>query len=293
MSYWHTSHNGTSHGISDFALYNQRLRSHEAHCHGGNTGSIWGYGCNTGYTMCGGTGFWGSLKMGLGYGLANGLTNLIFAGAGRLFGGLFGGGLGMGGLFGGLGMGGGMFGLGNTGFWGLNGSNWLGGADRGNTAGGAGGARTVEKENADQAKLNEIDNKSNTILLTKMKDLPTDIGGLTALQTEIDALLKELDEYKKEDDINTTADDKQIEQIEARLNDCKKTVDAKIAELPPVEDGGDVEEEAPVEGEELVEGETPVEGEAPAEEEILSEGETPAVEGEVVTEPEVAADVAE
>ena len=110
MSYFDTSHNG----ISDFRLYNQRVKSHEIHCHGSNN-SIWGYRPSYSMNCCTGGGFWGSLKAGLGYGIANSLTSLLFAGASRLFGGLFGG-FG-GGLFSGLGggfLGNGLFsGLGN------------------------------------------------------------------------------------------------------------------------------------------------------------------------------------
>ena len=85
MSYWNTSHNG----ISDFKLYNHRLKSHQAHCHGNYGGSIWGccgnLGAFSGFGMCTGGGFWGSLKAGLGFGIANGLTNMLFMGVGNLF----------------------------------------------------------------------------------------------------------------------------------------------------------------------------------------------------------------
>lgn len=243
MAYWYNTHNG----MSDFKLYNQRLKSHEAHCHGNYGGSIWncmgGIGIG-GFGMCTGGGFWNSLKTGLGFGLASGLTNLLFAGAGRLFGGLFSGG---------LGLGSGMFGLG-----GLGGGNWLGGGVNGQSRGWLSGLfggrkadgapqddepKTVEKENADQAKINEIDTKANEIILTKMKNLPNDSNGLNALQKEINDLLNELNDYEKEDDINTEDDNKQIANIKDRLEACNTRVAGAIQALPPANDGDAAVEE--------------------------------------------------
>lgn len=229
--YWFTTH----HGESDFTKYNHRLQSHKVHCHGNNGGSIWGC-CTGGYSsigMCSGGSFWSSLKSGLGYGLAMGAINLLFNGIGRLFGGFMGGSYGAG------------FGMG-----GLGGGNWLGGLgngtwNSGNNTWGIGrqgdkktnpGSKTVEKENADQAKLNEIDTKANNILLNKMKNLPTTREGLTALQSEITGLLNDLDKYSKADGINTKADDDQIAKIKERLNACKTEVDTAITALPSVEE---------------------------------------------------------
>lgn len=221
MGYWYNTHNG----MSDFRLYNQRLKCHEAHCHGNYAGSIWGCGIGmSGVGMCTGGGFWNGFKSVLGMGLGMGLVNLAVSFLGNIFGGggLFGGGLfGGNGIFGG---GGGLFGLGgNSGFWGLNGRRRAGEADDAST-----NPRKVDNKpgdvdtaddskEKDYAKLNDYHKQANELTTALAKLDKSNQQDVDAHNKKVADLLDELDKYVKEENLLNTENETQISNIKAQL----------------------------------------------------------------------------
>ena len=210
---------------SGFVHYNM---FHNHHCHGGgnNYGSIFNIKHNCG----GGTNFWGGLGAGLGFGLS-GMFSGLFGGIGNMF-----GGFGLGNMFGGLGnMFGGFGGFGMGGFGSPFGGGWGSGWGDGLSElfGGKNKTDKSDKSDKETKTVTDIDNGKINDLVAKGDKLIAEAKNadkskeIQELLDEIDDKYKKDNEYKFEDEINTSDNKKQLELLIERLKAAKATeVDA-------------------------------------------------------------------
>lgn len=207
------------HSYREYSLYNARR---DAHCHCGTGSTSIFMNCSGG--GCGGGGFWGGFGAGFGLSLGNWFGGML-GGFCNMFGGwgmnnMFG----MGGMFGGFGN---MFGLGNMyGGWGV--PTWGTSSttttttpkdddyylkyDTSTTP-----AATTPADDKDYQKINAIVDKATKLT----KPDCTNETAVSTYNSAIDAIINELKDYTKLDEISTKQNDEQIENAKTLLGRLK------------------------------------------------------------------------